>query len=322
MSALSHFENMMKLRAVLNVLGADVKRYPDITLEELNQLKRDLTERSDSLSHAAGLITAELKENRVYVYYPMYNGSDEVTQFSSIFRDMLAKGFDSTGSVYDADYFLESIYSLTDKGIYISATLSDKKGVIVGKSVKLIDTLAYKGMKVKPESLSFEKLLKLGLAQSADFKVRISTNNGKKAMLYHFGDAVELFVKLNKPGFFFMVGHVDKDGQRFSYLIDFYNTPGNRKFIRRVGADEINRWISIGEFDIVPPFGLETFQIIATMKDPVDMIPIHVFDSETELYIISKDIDEGVVKSRALKLRPENIDAASEDILIFSTTEK
>lgn len=322
MSAVSHFENLLKIRAVLNVLGADIKKYPDITLEELQQLKLELTERSDSMAHAAELISKELKKDRVYVYYPMAGGSEEVTEFSKVFREILAEKLRSVHSVFDADYFLETLYSQSETGIYLTSTLLDKNGFTKGKSTKLLEAEAYKGLSVKPESVSFEKLLKLGLAQSSDFKVRMSTNNGRKAMLYRYGDAVELFVKLNRPGYFFLIGHVDKDGQRFSYIVDFYNVEGNRKFVRHVDADEINRWVSIGEFDIVPPFGLETFQIIATMKDPVDMIPSYVFDTQTELYIISKDISKGVSKARALKLRPENIDASAEDVLIFSTTEK
>jgi hypothetical protein len=84
----------------------------------------------------------------------------------------------------------------------------------------------------------------------------------------------------------------------------------------------VNRWISIGEFDIVPPYGLETFQMIATVKDPVDAIPANVFDPESELYIISKDITKGVAATRALKKKKESIDAVAEDVLVFSTTEK
>lgn len=61
-------------------------------------------------------------------------------------------------------------------------------------------------------------------------------------------------------------------------------------------ADEINRWLSIGEFDIVPPFGLETFQMIAAMKDPIVILPKNSFDPDTELYIISKDIRQAVVQ--------------------------
>ncbi|ADD68480.1 hypothetical protein Dacet_1716 [Denitrovibrio acetiphilus DSM 12809] len=118
------------------------------------------------------------------------------------------------------------------------------------------------------------------------------------------------------------MGHVDKKSERFSYLIDFYAVQGNRKFIRYVDADEVNKWISLGEFDIIAPFGLETFQMVATMKDPIDMLPANVFDQETELYIVSRDINKGVVQTRALRKQRESIDTAAEDVLIFSTIEK
>jgi len=322
MSVLSSFENLEKLKIVLNVLGGEYKKYPNVTIEQIQNIKSDIGFKSDSMRHAAALIAAELKKDAVYVYYPMFNGSDEVTQFSSVFRDLIASNLKSVDSIYSADFFIETNYSVSDSGMYISATLTDKQGITLAKSVKMLEPKSYAGLKTEPESLSFEKLLKMGLSTSSDFFARISSQNGKKAMLYRSGDAVELFVKLNKPGYFFLVGHVDKNGQRFSYIVDFYNTKGLRKFIRHIDADEINRWISIGEFDIVPPFGLETFQMIATIKDPVDMIPSNVFEPESELYIVNKDINKGVNQTRALKLRPENIDAVAEDVLIFSTIDK
>lgn len=322
MSALASLENLQKLKAVVNVLGGESKLSPDVTVEELQNMKARLTAKTDSMKQAAQMIADELNKPGVFVYYPMYNGSDEVTQFASAFRDMIAAHMKTVKSVYDADYYIETNYTVSKKGMTLAATLTDKNGVTLGKSVKILEPKAYAGLDTEPQSLSFEKLLKLGLAKSSGFTARIRSAAGKRAMLYKAGDTVEIYVKLNKPGYFFIVGHVDKKGEKFSYLVDFYNAQGNRKFIRHVDADEINRWISIGEFDIVPPYGLETFQLVATVKDPVDMIPSHVFDPKTELYIVSKNIKEGVSKTRALKLRPENLNASAEDVLIFSTREK
>lgn len=322
MSALASFDNIRKLRAALNVLGGESKTYPEVTREQLINMRSDLTFKTDSMARAAELIASELKKDNVYVYYPMYNGSDEVTQFSESFRALLASHMKTVSSIYAADYFLDTQYSVSDKGMHIAATLTDKNGVTLGKSVKILEPKAYAQLKVEPESLSFEKLLKMGLAQSSDFSARITTGEGKRAKLYKSGDAVELFVKLNRPGYIFLVGHVDKAGERFSYIVDFYSTNGDRKFIRYIGADEVNRWVSLGEFDIVPPYGLETFQMMASVKDPIDKIPAHVFDPESELYIVSKDISEGVRKTRALRLQNGKEDAVAEDVLIFSTIDK
>jgi hypothetical protein len=278
--------------------------------------------RTDSLKHAASIISNDLKKDNVYVYYPVYEESDEITEFASVMRRLISSGLNSTDSLKHADYYIDSVYTLTAKGVYLSSSLIDKSGVTIGKSVVLIQPEAYKKIKVKPDSVSFEKLLKMGLAESSDFKVRLTTDNGKKGMLYRMGDTVELFVKLNMPGYFFIAGHVDKNGEKFSYLVDFYNSQGNRKFVRYVGADEVNRWISLGEFDIVPPFGLETFQMIGSLKDMVEDVPSYVFDPDTELYIISKNPEEGVVKTRAIKKKKNTQNVFAEDVLVFSTIEK
>jgi len=322
MKALAGFENLRKLKAVVNVLGGNSPGFPDVALRELQAAKESLASRSDDMTHAASLIASELKAEDVFVYYPMTKGSDEVTQFASVFKDILASKVDSVSSLFEAEQYLHMDYTVSEKGIFLSAALTDRDAVTLAKSTKLLEPAAYKGLKVNPESISFEKLLKLGTAKSDEFSVRITTKHGKRAMLYRAGETVELFVKLNKPGFFFLVGHVDKDGEKFSYLVDFYPAVDNRKFIRRVEADEINRWLSLGEFDIVPPFGLETFQLVAAIKNPVDMIPSYVFDPDTELFIVSKDIKEGVRKTRAIKKKPENRDKIAEDILVFSTIDK
>ncbi len=160
---------------------------------------------SDNMKHLAELLASELKRDNVYVYYPMYNGSDEVTQFSAVFRDMVSAGLNSVESVYAADYFIEINYTLSDAGMHLLATLTDKMGKSIAKSVKLLKTSAFSGLDARPKSISFEKLLKLGLVLSSDFTARIATSNGKKAMLYRSEDAVEIFVKLNKPGYFFFL---------------------------------------------------------------------------------------------------------------------
>jgi hypothetical protein len=322
MTILAEYENFNKYKGVINVLGGEYKNYPNVTMAQIFELREKLANSSDDMRHIASLIVSELSKPNTYIYYPMYRGSDEVTEFASVFRDMMVTAEKTSANIADADYLLETDYLITDNYMYITSTLNDKNGKAVGKSVKKLASSAYAGLKIKPESISFEKLLKLGLAVTSDFTARLMTDNGKKAMLYKKGESIELFVKMSRPGYFFLVGHVDKKGERFSYLVDFYTTPGNRKFVRRVDADEVNRWISIGEFDIVPPYGLETFQMIATVKDPVDAIPANVFDPESELYIISKDITKGVAATRALKKKKESIDAVAEDVLVFSTTEK
>jgi len=322
MECLTAFDNMKKLKSVIYALGGKISAEPNITISQLIKIQDELSGTTDSLKHAAELIAKETGGSRVYVYYPMYRGSDEVTPFAEYFRDLLTAEIDSAGSIHSAEFYLETNYSEEDSGIYLTSVLTDKKGVAKATSVKKLLPESYRGLRVKPESVSFEKLLKTGLALSSDFRARIATENGKKAMLYKQGDSVELFVKLNRPGYFFIVGHVDKPGGRASYLVDFYQAQGGQKFIRRVDAEDINRWISIGEFDIVPPFGLETFQMIASVNHPADMLPSYVFDPETELYIVSRDLNEGVRKTRAIKTKQENNKTVAEDVLVFSTTEK
>ena len=48
-----------------------------------------------------------------------------------------------------------------------------------------------------------------------------------------------------------------------------------RRFVQFVNADGVNRWISLGEFEIYPPLGLEHLQVIASKEDLVWRLPMY-----------------------------------------------
>jgi len=122
-----------------------------------------------------------------------------------------------------------------------------------------------------------------------------------------------------RSGYFYLVGHTKTRGVEKSYLLDLQDAPGNRKFINYVNADDANRWISLGEFEVQPPFGIESLQIIASSKDLVDAVPNTSFDGS--YYLISNNLKEGVALTRGLvkkKKKAEKLKPA-EAVLMFST---
>ena len=133
------------------------------------------------------------------------------------------------------------------------------------------------------------------------------------------------YVKLNKPGYFYIVGHTFAGEEPFSYLLELAEEAGvPRCFVQFVNADDVNRWISLGEFEIYPPLGLEHLQVIASKEDLVERLPKYRFDGESEFYLVGKDPKDGLVKTRAAKRpkkkKPQNYSA--EAVLTYTSLAK
>ena len=77
-----------------------------------------------------------------------------------------------------------------------------------------------------------------------------------------------------------------------------------RRFVQFVNANDINCCISLGEFEIYPPLGLEHLQVIASKEDLEWSLPKCRFNEESEFYLVGKDPKDGLVKTRAAK-RPK-----------------
>lgn len=322
-SLIVYLDNYEKLNSVYSILtGASYAAKPPVAKEEMLKALSSLSDVFDDLKLCARVMAKELNSKTAYLYYPMAENSDEVTEFSSVLHGMLSAEMSPSKEILTSDRFVNTQYSVSKDGIFITSYLTDKNGKTLVVSNKRLLPAAYKNLEINPVSISFEKLLKQGLSVSSDFKARVTTKNGKRAVLYKNGDTLELFVKVNKPSYFYIVGHVMKEKEKYSYLVDLFETEGNRRFIRYVDGDEINRWISLGQFEVVSPFGTEVFQMIASVEDPMDKLPPVTHDAANNQYIISDNPEKSVAILRAIKRKESKAQEQAEDVLIFSSTHR
>ncbi len=160
---------------------------------------------------------------------------------------------------------------------------------------------------------------------SKKLRADITTHIDKKDLLFKKGNNLKLLVKMNNPGYFYIVVHSLKKEASYSYLIDFFDAEGKRKFIYHVNADDVNKWIELGQFEIVPPFGVETLQLIASNEDIVDKVPKNSYDKNTKLYKVGNNPSDAVAITRGLirkqRLEPDTNKKPSytEALLIFTT---
>jgi hypothetical protein len=133
-------------------------------------------------------------------------------------------------------------------------------------------------------------------------EVGVRMGRGNRGLYYRPGDRDRLLVKLDRPGYYYIVGHVEKANSRFSYLMEIGERGASNRFVRRVGAGDARRWLSVGEFTVEAPVGLEAVQVFATSGPPERMLPATRFDPNRNLHVIGTDPVDAVKRTRGLVL--------------------
>ena len=126
-----------------------------------------------------------------------------------------------------------------------------------------------------------------------DFLVDLKTDAGRKYLNYEAGDEVEFLVKLNQPGYFYIIGQSKNSDKEMTYLFEFDPVNGEPVFTQRVEADKVGQWISLGRFTVSPPFGTETLRVVAS-NQPFDCLPNTSYDSDTGLSKLVQAITRGI----------------------------
>ncbi len=314
-------DEFKKINTVSIYLGGK-QQDPGVAEDALHNQVRTVTKQVDSLDLAAKLLTKGVTESGVYIFPTKARNSNEITPFASLIKDKLSVHIKSSLNPRDAAYTFIGEYEESANGIAITYHLLDNTSVAQKTNTVQLSKQAYAGLQTTPKTTDFEKLLSAGVAVSGDLRANISTNLGVRDLLFAEGDEVELFVKMSEMGYFYVVGHTVKESESNSYLLEISETQGARKFVRFVNADDANKWIGIGKFQVAAPFGVEGLQMVASSKDLIDSLPSTKLDSASGLHIVSAAPKEGVLKTRALIKKFSKTAQTSEASLIFTTKAK
>ncbi|MGA1646095.1 MAG: hypothetical protein ACO4AV_14070 [bacterium] len=313
-------------QTVLLVLGDNDVPKLQITETEIKSQLRQVQNEPDSLEQAARILTRDMQDRRGIYVYPFRTGSSqEITPFAAALRGRLQQQLSTVRQPDQATLWLYGTYLITDQGLELSAHLTQANNHQIEQSRSLfLPKMAYQGLEAKPSQISFEEQLRNNpdLLRKRDFRVSVRSNKGSQDLMFQEGDSLEIYVKPNKPGYFYIVGHTFAGEEPFSYLLDLQEEADPpRRFVQFVNADDVNRWISLGEFEIYPPLGLEHLQVIASKEDLVQRLPEYHFDAGSEFYLVGKDPTDGLAKTRAAKRpkkkSPENYSA--EALLTYTS---
>lgn len=309
-----------RYESVAVILGATDLKRPTITKAKVKVELAKLNSNIDSISMACGILAKKFKEDKIFVYPPMLQNTTTASEFGSVFLQELKPKIKTVRNLKNASYILVGEYTPTKKGLVLNYELLDTKTNSVKKSKTInLNPHAYKGLKIKSKHMDFDILLNSGIVLTSKLKVQLNSNKGSQNLLFREGDDVELFVKLNKMGYFYIVGYTQTASAKFSYLLELQDGDGSNRFVKFVNADDASRWISLGEFSVEAPFGVESIQVIASNKK-ISSLPHAVYDEESGYYVISKNIKKALIQTRGLKKKHSGKAQFSEDVMSFTTT--
>ncbi len=324
--ALTVLEQYEKYKAVAQLLGETQFAVLSRSRQDTEAQLRALEKAAFSLELAAQILSKKLQAEKVFVFPAMPQGSHEVTAFGRLMRDRLAELLPTVEHPDQASQFFKGEYEILENGIHLTYRLVDRSGNTLLTRVATLAPAAYQGLQVQPVTVDFDRLLHQGVVLSNNFRVQLSTNHGGENVLFIEKQKVKLLVKLNRPGYFYVVGHVLKAGENQSYLLELSNADSDRRFVRFVNADEVDHWIAIGGaegFEASAPFGVESLQVIASSDDPLNRLPPHVLNRSSELYVIAENAQQGITQTRALKpVRTQSDQVYQQEAVLMFTIMK
>ena len=130
-----------------------------------------------------------------------------------------------------------------DQGMEITLHLirAQSHAIDLTRSTFLV-AAANAGLSAQLSQPVFDKVLRedVDVWLASDFRVSFKTDRGSEQLHFSEGDSFELQVKLNKPGYFYIVGHTFMTNVPLSYLVEINPGIQNslKRFIRHVTVVE------------------------------------------------------------------------------------
>jgi hypothetical protein len=274
-----------------------------------------------SAADAAKAVKSALERSSrlpVRVVAPVRAENSEVTGFSGEIADGLRRELGQRASDRSADWTLDGAYRSLDEKILLNLFLLDASFNTERAFVFVLPSAVSRGARAPASANELAAALSRGLvrvdladagsgeapapAAAGGMGVDVQTERGRRGLYYRPGDHDQLLVKLDRPGYYYIVGHVDKAGTRMSYLMEIGDPARGNRFVRRVEAAAVNQWQAVGPFTVEPPIGLEAVQVFATSENPERALPPAKLDPARNLYLIGTNPGDAVARARGLVL--------------------
>jgi len=308
-----------KKRLVANILGGKQQVRTEVNLLQLRGELKQLEQRAHNLMFAAEVLVKDVDVSDIYIHAPRAKDAQEVTPFASAMKEYIAPFIEGVSVLGAAKYTMEGEYEILDGGgLYLSYRLIDLNYKVVNSNSVVIEKAAYKGFRAKPLAAEFETVLHNDVDVNSAFLAELKTGQGADALYYKIGDRVSLFARLNKAGYYYIIGHIAKAGEELSYLLELNDGLGDERFIRYISPEQVNRYLPIATFKVIPPHGVEHLQLIAATQR-FTKLPDYTYSEQAGGYYVL-DGSQGDVIHSVGEIRGLQLEEASDNKLTSEAT--
>ncbi|MBY6185457.1 DUF4384 domain-containing protein [Marinobacter hydrocarbonoclasticus] len=261
-----------------------------------------------SLEMAIERIATDLKPYQgILVRPPLYPHSQQVTEAAQRIGGLMTAALSGQVATTSeqARYLLSGSYQTNGQGMDLLYNLVElDSGEVLHSQLVSVMAKAYAGLETEPASPDFERLLYAGYVEPSALTVDLQTNKGSRGLSFAEGETVQLMVKLNRSGYFYVLGHTG-EAKGFSYLLELNDETGPHRFQHYIGPEQANKWVLLGEFEVEPPFGYEMLQVIASNQPLGTALPATRYDPDTGYHRVGDNREQAVSQTRGLKRKQQ-----------------
>ena len=303
-TALLEYENLKPLVKVYQLLNPQQPlKLPSVSPTQLQYALAKLQNDPDSLSALAAHIASKYQGfERIFVRPFTQPDALSISPLSQALQTEISGRVNAISDREYAFYELTGNYTDTETGVQISAQLINitREGMseVAAASSHHIRRSYIAQYKTETKQPEFEQSLKQNIVDTGELKLQLRTNRGQRDLLFNQGETVVLQIKSNQIAHYHLIGHSHRDDAEFSYLLDLNDASGKQKFVQHIDESQVNRWVTIGEFVVHPPFGVESLQALGYSNANDELVPNATLDGS--YYVIDGKPLQVVQKTRGL----------------------
>lgn len=254
----------------------------------------------NSLAALIKTLTAALADADPPLILPAsYARSREITPFAAVLTHALRQALAHRAN---SDNIVLLRYREHEQQLRIAYRLVKRHQAVLGAGEINLNVSAIAELAFKPANKAFETVFDQATpVTDRSLTAHLFTNLDRENLLFTHGETLKLFVSLSQPGYFYLVGHVKQEQRQYSYLLDI----GDREpsFVYHVDQAQAGHPITLGEFDIQAPYGTEYVQLLYSVADLRDQLPLTRWDEKLGYFLIvgtDNDITAGLNQIRGL----------------------
>lgn len=312
-----------RLSTVYNLLVPD-SPLPELSITPLD-VSRQLTkfeENPKDFNALSRAIAPRIIGDAIFIKPILPMGSFEVTPFSNMLYQELSTAL-AGRTTTDKDLAQQTIagtYQVQNGRMTLVLNATDTAGQTYFSRIWQLPEALYKHYETKPKLLDFERLIAEGILKDDAFQVFIQTNKGNRGVVFHRGEKAKILIKMTRSGYFYIVGNTLTDSNETSYLMEVNNEKPPYAFEQYVSPEDVNRWLLLGEFDIIPEFGSESLQVFASDSSFITSGRLPKTQYDGVYHKIIGNENWGIPKTRGLiKAKTPIGGNRAEAVLIFQT---